>query len=273
MRPLTTKARGVLDSITAAFDDPERLVDTIKRATLIPNNSPCRAWSRCNRFLVALAGTGDARGFRQWQEVNRRVKKGTKSFGILVPRYHNINDDDDDDSKPRLIGFVAAPVFRYEDTEGEPLPNVEPVQGPKLQAVADALGIPVSYAGAVSDRVLGAYRHDDNPESGMISLFTHDAFTHAHELAHALHHRTGKLRQGKSKADRRDNEIVAEISGTVLVNLFEGEQAGRQAIGYVKSYDATKPHLMKLLPEIIEVVDLAIEIGTHTDALPIACEG
>ena len=59
-------------------------------------------------------------------------------------------------------------------------------------------------------------------------------------------------------AARRDHEIVAEIGAAVLVNVLEGQEVGRQAIGYVKGYAATKTRLLKLLPEIIEVVDLAI---------------
>ena len=36
-------------------------------------------------------------------------------------------------------------------------------------------------------------------------------------------------------------------------------------MGYVKGYHITKPRLLKLLPEIIEVVDVAIRIA---DAAP-----
>ena len=48
------------------------------------DNVPCRAWSWSNQLLTALAGHSDARGYRQWQEVGRHVKKGEKSFHILV---------------------------------------------------------------------------------------------------------------------------------------------------------------------------------------------
>ncbi|NLH51007.1 MAG: ArdC family protein [Myxococcales bacterium] len=269
MHPLNQKARDTLDQITAAFDDPEHLIDTLTRAALIPNTSPCIKWSPANRFLVALHGTSDARGYRQWQAMDRQVKKGAKSFGIMVPRYKTIEEDGEEDSV--LIGFLAAPVFRIEDTEGDPLPETEPKQIPKLQALADTLGIPVTYTGAVSDRVLGLYRHDENPNSGTITLYTHDLATFYHEISHALHHRTGKLRNNKNPNNQRNNEIVAEISAAVLVHLFEGEQVGRQAIQYVQSYEAKKSHLMKLLPEIMQVLDLAVSIGAtdyDTDAEP-----
>ncbi len=52
MKPLNQKARSVLDKLIEAFEDPEKLVDTLARATLIPHN----------RFIVSLHGTGDARG-------------------------------------------------------------------------------------------------------------------------------------------------------------------------------------------------------------------
>lgn len=84
-------------------------------------------------------------------------------------------------------------------------------------------------------------------------MYTHDVATFYHELSHSLHERIGLIRKGRSNEDRRDNEIVADICSAVLVRLYEGEDAGRQALQYVKSYDAKKTHLIKLLPEMIEV--------------------
>ena len=49
------------------------------------DNVPCRAWSWSNQLLTALSGTADARGFRQWQEAGRSVRKGSKAFQILGP--------------------------------------------------------------------------------------------------------------------------------------------------------------------------------------------
>ena len=87
MKPLNEKARSVLDKLISAFDNPEQLIDTLTRASLIPNNSPCIKWSAHNRFIVALHETGDARGYKQWKEAIRFVKKGAKAMYILVPRF------------------------------------------------------------------------------------------------------------------------------------------------------------------------------------------
>ena len=263
MKPLNQKARAVLDKLIEAFENPEQLVDTITRATLIPNNSPRIKWSPHNRFIVALHGTGDARGYKQWKEVNRYVKKGAKAMYILVPRFKKVEDEDSGNEEQKLVGFIAAPVFRIEDTDGEPLPECDPPQIPKLQTVADELGIPVTYTGAVSERVLGAY----SPENNRITLYTHDMGTFYHELSHAFHKRTGKLRDSRSKESKKDNEIVAEISAATLVHLFEGEQVGRQALQYVKSYDSNKSHMFRLLPEIMEVVECAVGLAGKEKAV------
>jgi hypothetical protein len=284
MHPLTEKAREVLNRLVEAFDQPETLVDTLARAALIPNTSPCIKWSPCNRFLVALRGTSDARGFRQWQEAGRQVKKGAKAFHILVPRFTRSDDEDTREEERKLIGFVSAAVFAIEDTDGPALRETVPPQAPKLRELADRLGIPVTYAGAASDRLEGVYTHrldDGDGATGRITLYTHGLDAFYHELAHALHHRTGKLRNGSDSASKRDNEIVAEVSAAVLVRLFEGEEIGRQAIGYIRDYGATKTKLLGLLPEIMEVVGSAtsepipkcVEHAITGSATPLENEG
>ena len=139
MKPLNQKARNVLDKLVSAFENPETLVDTLARATLIPNNSPCRKWSPHNRFIVAINGTGDARGYNQWKEVDRFVKKGSKAMHILVPRFKKVDEENTGEEDSVLIGFLAAPVFRIEDTDGEPLPECEPPQIPRLQSRIDVV--------------------------------------------------------------------------------------------------------------------------------------
>jgi hypothetical protein len=57
-------------------------------------DTPCRKWSYGNRLMCILFGTSDARGYRQWQEIGRQVKKGAKSFPILVPMTRTITDRD-----------------------------------------------------------------------------------------------------------------------------------------------------------------------------------
>jgi antirestriction protein ArdC len=75
-----------------------------------------------------LNETDDARGFRQWLQVGRHVKKGSKAFYIIGPVTKKITEKKSLDSgekvreeKQIIAGFKAIPVFRIEDTEGEPI--------------------------------------------------------------------------------------------------------------------------------------------------------
>jgi hypothetical protein len=76
-----------------------------------------------------FADTKDARGIRQWNKVNRYVKKGSKGFYILVPNIKKIEDEEAGEERKVLVGFLARPVFRYEDTDGEPLEYEQVVKG------------------------------------------------------------------------------------------------------------------------------------------------
>src|SRR5690606_20745899 len=88
-------------------------------------NTPCRAWSWSNQLLVALYGHDDARGFRQWEQVGRHVRKGEKGFPILIPCHVKREEKHPETGQiePRLIlvGFKHCIVFGYGQTEGAEL--------------------------------------------------------------------------------------------------------------------------------------------------------
>lgn len=54
-------------------------------AKLSGDKKPCNSWSFCNQLIMLLSGTADARGFRQWQQINRQVNTGSKAVYILAP--------------------------------------------------------------------------------------------------------------------------------------------------------------------------------------------
>lgn len=113
-------ARKILDLFRAG-DVPAALANVFLR---FDDKSPCRRWSWSNRLLTALAGYADARGYRQWEEVGRHVRKGEHAFYILSP-LQSISEEPDGTTRARLHGFKATPVFGYEQTEGEELPDVK----------------------------------------------------------------------------------------------------------------------------------------------------
>ena len=151
-----------------------------------------------------MADTSDAKGYRQWQEAGRHVNKGAKAFHILGPRTKKLTDTDDAGQqieKVVLPGFYTIPVFKVEDTDGEPLPY-EPTSPPPLVDVAQRLGLSLSYQ-TFAGKYYGYYRGD----SKKIVLASHEAQVFFHELAHAAHHRiAGNFKSGQVPSQ----EIIAE---------------------------------------------------------------
>ena len=82
------------------------------------DNVPCRAWSWSNQLLTALAGYSDARGFRQWEQAGRAVRKGDHAFAILGPclvkRTERDAETGDESERMALVGFKSIPVFGLE---------------------------------------------------------------------------------------------------------------------------------------------------------------
>jgi len=124
------KIKQVLDVILEKFRTGEVPQAVAMSMFPIPD-LPSSKWSLLNRTLMFFAGTQDARGFRQWVQAGRKVRKGSKALRILVPSFKTVENEETGEEAQVLKGFVAGPVFRAEDTEGEPL-DYENVELPEL---------------------------------------------------------------------------------------------------------------------------------------------
>jgi len=214
--------KATMEAVLAAFNSG-RALDVIAIATLPRQDIPCAKWSLCNRFIMMLSGTGDARGYRQWQTVGRYVVKGAHAFTILAPRIVTDKADEEGEEKTHVAGFLGVPVFRLEDTEGNDLPNLAPETPPPLADVAERFGVDISYANLLT--AYGAY----SPGQERIVLDTHDTHIYFHELSHAAHKRvSGSLKGGQD----RDQEILAEFCAAVLSRIYTPDYP----LGFAKEY-------------------------------------
>jgi hypothetical protein len=82
--------------------------------------------------------------FKRWTEVNRHVKRGAKAFYILRPITVKLHDQLDEDGKPKTFQRFKPikSVFRLEDTEGDPLPEIELPEWSRERALGN-LGLTV----------------------------------------------------------------------------------------------------------------------------------
>jgi len=227
---------------------------------------PSDAWSLGNRLLMLLAGTDDARGYRQWEAVGRHVKKGAKAFYILAPLTRMVEETDPEtgEKRERVIvrGFKTVPVFRLEDTEGEPVTYLDlaPPRLPPLAEIAQAWGYRITY-GPGDGRCYGW----TSAGAREIHLMTTDRVVYWHELGHAADARTHDLQGGQHP----DQEIVAETVAATVALLY-GEQPARLAWsrdyieGYARSvHKSSTAAMMSLLARVQQ----ALQEIAHTAAL------
>ncbi len=205
------KARGALDEIVRRFEAGE-IAEVVSRSVFPTLDVPSSSWSFRNRILMAIAGTSDARGFKQWKTAGRNVKKGSRAFYILAPMTKKVGEDENGESAFRLIGFKEIPVFRFEDTEGDDLetPNLPELPELPFSDVANRYGLEVrtGYFDGVS---FGWHR----PTENLIELHTDDIKVWLHELAHAAHIRA--IGEDKFRTNSYSkNELVAETTALTL---------------------------------------------------------
>ena len=156
-----------------------------------------------------------------------------------------------------LTGYLMVPVFRFEDTLGEPL-DYEKIQLPELplKEVADSWGIEVKA-------IPGNYRHYGyyNPDRKVIALATKDESVFFHELAHAAHERVVEDLKG---GEDPWQEIVAELSAQALC-IIVGKTSRHlgNSYRYIKEYAkglelSPEAACVKALGEVEEVLKLIL---------------
>lgn len=227
---ISENAQKSIDKVIEKFKTGDISQITRVARLRIADNAPSNSWSLSNKVLAFLqADELDCRGYRQWLEAGRSIKKGSKAVYILVPHLIKKEDKETKEKKSVCVGFVTTPVFAASSTTGDrPLPEYEPVSFPPLYEVAKNMGISIEYL-PIANNKLG----DCKIDGSRIRLGTHDEKIFFHELAHAIHARIeGGLKQGQDK----EQEIIAEFSSCVLMDLYGvGDNSGN-AWEYISHY-------------------------------------
>ena len=257
--PWRERANSELQKVVQLFSS-KQLPDLCAKALINSPAKPSSRWSFGNQLLMLLAGTNDARGFRQWNEVGRSVSKGAKAFFILGPVRKRVkrklsdgHAETTEEFADVLVGFMPVPVFRYEDTNGQALPVYAPKTPPPLMEVAERFGMKVQYE-RLAPGVYGATDHTNKT----IVLATEDADVFFHELGHAIH-RTFEPKSGHGQEP--EAETIAQLVAATLARLYN-RPADSFSWSYIASYaQSNNPQqvgrlCMRVLDRTKKVLDL-----------------
>ena len=255
---MNDRVKQTLDAILERFKSGD-IPEVVSYAMFPIPDLPSSRWSLLNRTIMFISGTADARGFKQWQQAGRYVKKGSKALYILVPYFRKV--DNDGDQLNVITGFGSKAVFRVEDTDGDLLEyeNLELGDIPLLER-AEEWNISVKA-------IPGNYKYAGYYAMGRkeICLASQDECVFFHELAHAGHEKViGSLKSGQDPLQ----EIVAQLVAQCLC-MMVGKSADRflgTSYRYIERYAAKmkmSPHkaCLKVMSDTEKVLEIILGAG------------
>ena len=219
-------------------------------------------------------------GFRKWKKMERHVKKGEHGIAILVPVIHGqkrknkkkqeevtakhdqpvkvtemVDDDVVDVSHP--VGYRTGYVFDISQTDGEPLPDPFSSKGIANEDHIALMEVGIRKSGAVLkySEIVGAYGTTDISSN---TITIDPAFTGvmrlqtlAHEWAHFILHRDGKL-------SKKIEELQAEATAVAVCAAlgYDVEPAG---LNYLSIHGITAEELKDSIQRIHFAVHTMLE--------------
>lgn len=252
-------AEKALDQLAAALDRGES--DAMK--AYLATMAKFWRYSWGNQLLIAMQRPHATRvaGYQAWKILGRQVRKGEKGMMILAPivyrsRQGRSNEDDGDtDGGPidmvavRPVGFRATYVFDVAQTDGEPLPELERVEGDpqdyldRLKAFVTERGITLAYSGQLG----GAYGMSAGGRivlrSGLMPA--EELAVLAHEAAHELMHQDTVTRPASKTVRETEAEAVAFVICQAI-----GLQTGNACSDYIRIWSGDKAVLATSLERI-----------------------
>ncbi|XKH58319.1 ImmA/IrrE family metallo-endopeptidase (plasmid) [Citricoccus nitrophenolicus] len=204
-------------------------------------------------------------GFRQWEKMDRRVKKGAKAVYILAPTAITLKDKqgkpllDENGNEKKFHRFKAIPVFNVTDTEGEALPEypAAPAAGEVRPGVLTGLRDRVATAGyaysekeTASDPARGLGTLGFTSPEGYVSVDprlseAQKASTIAHELAHIKCGHIENISEYRTHRGRMETE--AEMTA-YLVNRelgMDAEDADSFSPAYIAGWSEGDPKVIR----------------------------
>jgi hypothetical protein len=241
---VTSKLEQYIDDLANATD-AATLGSEIRR--YLTFFSKFHNYSFHNRILIYIQRPDATRvaSFKKWKDLNRQVKKGSKSITVLAPIFDKSNNKDGEENlengnedDKRVKGFIGVNVFDISDTvpidesgeipeepkwygDNEPSEVADELYG-QLVSVAEDLNIKVTQS--QSQRGEKGYSAGDHINLSSEVEGVGKISTLVHEMAHELMHWRGKsiyYAGDDVKQDRALKELQAESVSYVVLKHFD----------------------------------------------------
>lgn len=230
-------------------------------------NSMHVAWQQVKRFGKVTP----IKGFRAWNDLNRKVKKGEKAIEVLFPIMSSFPAKDengeikkDKDGKPIYIkyvkGFTPKHIhFAYSQTE-----VLDPNKTVKDREIKDTkfnyelackgLGITIEEYASVDGNCQGYAR----PKENVIAInpvAANPVKTAIHEIAHCLLHK-------ERKYAKEIREVQAELTNYIVLSMIgASETTLKESRGYIQGWLKQNELTDEISKEVINAANKILEYG------------
>ena len=217
-------------------------------------------YSYHNQLLIyfRMPTASQVAGFKAWQELGRKIKKGSKAIQILAPRIRVEKKDGKDEEV--ICNYFPVNVFDISQTEGEELPDISiALKGDDQQKLLEALQNFCEVRQIKLDfqnlGVNGLYGYS---QGGKVVVSSSDSVnmkvnTLVHEIAHELLHHPSEL-------SKQQKEIQAEGTAYVVCKHFGLET---KSFTYLALHEVDASQIMDNLEAIAKASKEVIEfVGT-----------
>ena len=217
-------------------------------------------YSFWNRLLILSVKPNASlcASFNAWKGFGRHVKKGEKGIPILVPNFSTVKYEEEKDDgrienkvEKRLVGYSQGYTYDYEQTEGEPLPEV------RIEGSADDLLEIVTADLRAAGYEINFYDRDSLEKGytykGEKKIFVKSTEPTAQQLSTLLHewaHQNAP--EGLVLADE---EIVVQTASFFILSAF-GLDSSEYTASYVMSWSHGRP-----FPEIAKLFSASDKIA------------
>jgi len=194
-------------------------------------------------------------GFRAWQRMGRRVRKGERGIRIMAPIIRRATVAEEE--QERVVAFKSVSVFDVSQTDGKPLPDLGRVTGDpgesldRLKGLISDQGIDLVYVnlsagvdGWSSGGRIGVRRGLPPAEESSVLV---------HELAHELLHRDDREPE-RQKVRETEAEAVAFVVCEAI-----GLDTKRAAADYIQLYNGDRETLLSSLDRIQRTARVIID--------------
>jgi len=260
------KANQLLHEIMLYLKELADETDKVKQSEFFKHylDTMSRFWkySYHNQLLIfrQMQTATRVAGFRKWQEMKRRVKKGSKAIKILAPYIKKVTENDPktgEEKEKTITLFFVASVFDISQTEGKPLPEVDiTIKGDTyigffqmLLEFCKTRNIKVDLRNL---GINGLYGYSKGGEIALCNTESINTQTNTliHELAHEI------LLHKDQNLGRQQREIQAEGVCYIVTKHFGIEN---KSFCYLVLYDADYKKIMENLKAISEASKEIIE--------------